>query len=132
MTPIPVPAHGVDDWLPMVEWHFESFCENGIYQPEDLVADIKDRKRQLWIAVSKGEVKAVLLTSISDDRLKTCMVTHCAGENARAWLHLFNVIEEWARAEGCKRIEATTRPGWEKLLGRFDMAKTHVVLEKRL
>lgn len=132
MRPVPVPATELHKWRDKIHWHLESFSENGIYAPEDFIADIKDRRRQLWLVVDNGAVECVLLTSIADDRLKTCLVTHCAGRNFHAWVHLFGVVEDWAKAEGCKRIEAKTRPGWERILKRFDLKKTHVVLEKRL
>lgn len=132
MRLIPVPSADLDEWEDKIGWHLESFSANGVYSPDDFLADIRNRERQLWIVEEEGDVKCVLLTSIADDRLKTCLVTHLAGENYRAWLGLMGAVEDWARDIGCKRIEAKTRPGWEKLLGRFDLKKTHVVLEKRL
>ncbi|MGB0854956.1 MAG: hypothetical protein ACPGSI_16790 [Pikeienuella sp.] len=131
MMMVPVPAGELDNWLPLITWHLGSFSENGLHEPEDFIADIRDRKRQLWIAWN-GMVKAVCLTAIADDRQKSCLVTHCAGSGFRDWAHMIEGIANWARAEGCQRIEATTRPGWEKALKKFGLTKSHVVLEKRL
>ncbi len=133
MRLIPVPSEDLDEWKDKIGWHLESFSANGVYSPDDFLADIRNRDRQLWIVEDKGDVICVLLTAISEDRLKTCLVTHLAGKDCFAWLHLMEAVEDWARDIGCKRIEAKTRPGWEKILGRaFDLKKTHVVLEKRL
>ena len=133
MRLVPVPSTDLDDWAGKIGWHLESFSANGIYTPDDFLVDIRNRERQLWIVADGENVKCVLLTAIADDRLKTCLVTHLAGESHREWLNLLGAVEEWARAEGCQRIEAKTRPGWERILDRaFDLKKTHVVLEKRL
>lgn len=131
MTPIPVQPHEVDTWLPEIEWHLNSFCRNGHDTPERLVADVKATQRQLWLVVGDG-VECAMLTSVAADALKTCDITHCAGRNARGWLHLFELVERWARDIGCKNIRATARPGWERLLAAHELKKTHVVLEKRL
>lgn len=129
MTPVPVPATSVDEWLPKLGWHFESFCRDGALTPDGLVQDVRDKERQLWLAVEGDEVHAALLTSVAEDNYQTLVVTHCAGRGRRGWLHLFAFVEDWARGIGCKRIEAITRPGWERVLG---MKKTHVVLERML
>lgn len=131
MTPVAVKPNEVDLWVARIGWHLESCCRGGDTTPERLIAEVKATERQMWLAVS-DRVEALMLTNIGTDDLKTCRVTHCAGQDRKNWLHLFPVIEAWARDIGCKRIEATTRPGWERSLREFDLRKTHVVLEKRL
>ena len=131
MTPIAVPAPELDAWLPRIEWHLKSFCRSGQWTPEELVEQIRSRDRQLWV-VFDGEVRAAVLTAVMADRLNTVQVTHCAGRGAGDWLHLWPVLEGWARDIGAKRIEAVARPGWERKLKDMGMRKTHVVLEKRL
>ena len=127
-NPVAVPHWELDSWLPLLDWHFQSFCRDGAQDPDDLVQDVRNRDRQLWLVV-EDEVKAAMLTSIAKDRTNTLRVTHCAGKGFRDWLHHFEAIKDWGRAMGCKRIEVTCRPGWEKFLG---MKRTHVVLEGQL
>jgi len=122
----PVLSKDAHKWRKKLAWQFDSFCENGSLEPNDLWDDIKARKRQLWVV---GDGMAAVLTTVRDDRLQTCVITHAAGENMRSWVHMISLIEDWARDIGAKRLEAIARPGWEKVL---DMKKTHVVLEKRL
>lgn len=131
MTPVAVQPHEVDLWSSRIGWHLESCCRGGDTTPERLIAEVKATERQMWLVVS-DKVECLLLTNIGNDELKTCRVTHCAGTNFKAWLPLFSVVEGWARDLGCKRIEAVTRPGWERPLQQFKLKKTHVVLEKRL
>lgn len=131
MRAVPVQPEDAWMWRTQCEWHFRSFCRGGQWQPEDLWSDIVAMKRQMWIAEDDG-VKAVVLTCVSDDRAQSCIVTHAAGEDRADWLHLWAVIEAWAKDIGCQRIEAVCRPGWEPDLKTLGLRKRHVVMEKRL
>lgn len=131
MKLIPVPSHQLDDFLPQIEWHLDQFCANEQWTPWDLIEQIRERDRQLWV-VWDGCVRAAVLTAVSTDNLKTVMVTHCCGEGFDEWIHLVSEIEDWARAIGSQRLELTARPGWERIMKKFDLHKSHVVLEKRL
>ena len=128
MKVIPVPATELDRWLPDIEWHLEQFAANGSATPDDYIDDIRDRKSQCWLAYD-GRVRCVVLTELTTDRLETCRVTHAAGDGYKEWLHLFPIIKQWATENGCKRLVAVARPGWEKMLKRYGLRKTHVVLE---
>ena len=59
-----------------------------------------------------------------------CYVTACGGEDRRAWRHLLERIEEYAKAEGCKTVRMLGRKGWARVLD--DYAPTLVMLEKGL
>ena len=130
MRAVPVPSGDLDQWRGRLGWHVDQFCANGQYEPEDLFDQISRRERQLWLVVDADAVKCALLTSIAVDRLKTCQVTHCAGEEYTSWVSFWDVIEAWAKEIGCQRIEVTARPGWARVLK--GLTRTHIVLEKRL
>lgn len=131
MKLIPVPADDLEHWEEKIGWHLEQFAADGAWAPEDFLSQIRDGTRQLWIAFD-GAVKAVMLTSVDGDRLKTTRITHCAGGNMEEWAFMFPWVAGWARENGSKRIEGITRPGWERVLKQYGMKKTHVVLEVRL
>jgi len=126
---IPVLSTELDEWLPRIGWHLEKFCANGQWEPSDLISLIRSRQSQLWIAANH-EIKAVMLTEVGTDRLKTVTITHLAGKDRSEWLHLLADIKAWAVELGSKRLKAVTRPGWERVLA--DFKKTHVILEVRL
>ena len=128
---IPVPAEELDDWLPRIGWHLASFAESGDWEAEDFAEQVRNRDRQMWIAEENG-VKAVCLTQISNDRLKTVQVTHCAGEDYGTWAHFILHIAGWAKEIGAGNFEVIARPGWERVLRQFGLRKTHVTLEMRL
>ena len=128
MICIPVPSTDLYKWLPDIKWHLGQFSASGSATPDDYIEDIRDRRAQLWLAFD-GRVRAAVLTELTTDRLKTCRVTHGAGDGAKDWVYLFDVIKSWAEDNGCKRLAVIARPGWEKMLKSFKLKKTHVVLE---
>lgn len=129
MRAIAVQPDALEPWHERLKWHFNSFCKDGSITMDDLWSDIEWEQRQLWVLEDEGDVQAVILTSVTLDRLKTCEVTHAAGKNRKKWQHLFGALEHWAREIGCQRIRATARPGWARIL---PLKQTHVVLERRL
>ena len=131
MKPLAIPAEDLDAWLPQLEWHLAQFAADKTGTVEDYIEAIREKKSQLWIAFD-GRVRAAVLTEIALDRLKTCKVTHGAGDGVKEWLHLFDVIKQWAIANKCKRLVVVARPGWEKMLKSYKLKKSHVVLEGSL
>lgn len=128
MRLIPVPATELDHWLPMVDWHLSNFAEAGHWTAQDFADQIRNRERQLWI-VADDAIRAVGLTNVCADRLKTVQITHCAGEKPETWRHLLDGVAGWAKELGSEKLEIICRPGWERVLG---LKKTHVLLEMRL
>lgn len=127
---VPVPADEAWLWRTHLKWHLDSFCRSKDTTPETLLNEITDKKRQLWVGMRSKEPMVAVLSTVCDDLLKTFRITHAAGKEREAWIHLWKDLEDFAKSIGCKRIEAEARPGWEKVLK--DMKKTHVILEKRL
>ena len=106
------------------------FCESGRYTPEDHIDAIEARDRQAWAIVDNNyAIKAVALTQISNERVKTCHITLLAGIDRKSWQDAFFTVKEWAKSLGCSRIEALARPGWEKVGKQYGLRKTHVLLE---
>ena len=127
-----VPAGEIDGYWPHVCGYFVGISERsgGRFAPVDYFNSFKDRSRQLWIAAKDDRVTMVLVTEVRDyPRKKVAALIACAGEGRGDWLHYLQVIEDWARSQGCEAIEAEARPGWARVLG---WKKTHVFLEKGL
>ena len=120
----------IEAFAPAIAWHLGEFAKGGESTAQDFIDQIQAERIQLWYVEDQGKIVCALLSRISADRLKTCEITHCAGEGYRHWVGLWGIVEAWAKDIGCKRIKAITRPGWERPLKTFDMVKTHVVLEK--
>ena len=61
---------------------------------------------QLW---SGGDADLVGVTQIYPGQ---CYIWHLAGDFPKWGGPMFEALEKWARAEGCKEIEFTGRRGW--------------------
>lgn len=96
-----------------------------------LLDEILAAETQLWLSYRDGKPEAVVLTEIVNyPDTRTCKLFAVTGHNRKNWVGFLPVIEEWARAQGCKAMEAFARPGWERDLP--DYKRTHVLLEKDL
>jgi hypothetical protein len=54
------------------------------------------------------------------------------GNNRENWQHYISIIEDFAKQNGCDKMELIARPGWERVLKQFNYTKSHVVLDKNL
>jgi hypothetical protein len=107
---------------------FDRFTDGGHVTVETLIDDVKNRDRQCWIIRDK-EIRAMALTRIAAGEYPICEITHVSGKGLREWHSAYLEIEKWARAQGCKRIKALARPGYERIGARYGLRKTHVLLE---
>ncbi len=87
---------------------------------------------RLWIGVRNDEVEMVMVTWIATypTGFKCLQVVLLAGSRPEAWLQFEPELEAWAREQGCHRIEAWARPGWERVLKHY--RKRYVMLEREL
>jgi hypothetical protein len=85
----------------------------------------------LWIASDEAEIKAVCTTEIINyAQMKVCRICILTGRDFRSWTKYCKDIENWAKKEGCKRIESLARKGWAKIFKDYTMS--HIFLEKEL
>jgi len=127
-----VTARDFDDWRDRLAPHLASFCDRsgGSLEPNRLVSDIMAEGYQVWVVLDGAEVLACALTFLQDDAKKTCVISHCSGRDYEQWAgQLLATIRVWSHSLGSTKLEAVTRPGWEKVLRKFGMVKTHVILE---
>ncbi len=110
----------------------EKFTGDGAHTVEDFEAMIADRSAQCWIGGEGGKIKVVCLTQIVPDRLRTCQISFCGGEDFRDWISLIETIAAFAKSEGCARFRVLSRPGYAKFLAQHGLIKTHDVLDRSL
>jgi N-acyl-L-homoserine lactone synthetase len=63
---------------------------------------------------------------------KVCDLRITTGEQFERWYDYMDNICEWAKANGCAKMEIFARPGWERILKSKGFTKTHVQIEKPL
>lgn len=120
----PAIAHHIRPFL-------EAFAKDGAHTVPFFEAQILDRSMQLWIA-GDGRIKAVCLTEIGTDDLKTCHVSYATGEDHKEWGELMEQICLWAKSIGCGRVRATCRTGYRKLLTQHAFKQTHIIMDRDL
>ncbi len=103
-------------------------------QTEKTIADaLLKRTMQLWTVSDNGTVLSAFVSHLINypTGLRACNVVVLGGVAYKKWLDQARiVIREWAKSEGCHKIEMTGRPGWEKILK--DWNKLTVMLEEDL
>jgi len=92
---------------------------------------------QLWILWNKEnkdkKYYGVVITEVIQRPLiKVLNIRIMVGNNRENWQHYISIIEDFAKQNGCDKMELIARPGWERVLKQFNYTKSHVVLDKNL
>lgn len=98
---------------------------------DDLEPELVAGRMQLWIAGRSGRLEMACISEVQDrPRAKVGVIVYIAGAHRERWVGFLPLLEQWMREQGCVRIEAWCRRGWERVLTRY--RKTHVLMEKPL
>lgn len=88
----------------------------------------------LWM-IFRGGPFAALVTQVFDwpSGLRVARCLLAGGTDHADWYKHFDVVEVWAKEQGCTILEAWGRPGWEKSLSRErGWRRTGVEMEKKI
>ena len=104
----------------------------GSYNERDVLLALLVGQWRLWAYGAPDEEPAsICITEICNfPRQRKCLVRYIAGE----WIHFgeyLNLMETYARGEGCNCIEAYMRKGLVRMLPP-DWATRHVIMVKEL
>jgi len=125
-------------YLDRVWPHLVRFVEAAARENAHLVgadvyrAKIAARDMQLWAIRTDNRTVGAVVTEVYDTAAGlTCGLPIVSGENMAGWLNLLSVVAQWARENGCKRLEGNGRAGWERVLKRhgWRAISTTVALE---
>ncbi len=107
----------------------------GRYQPIDILNSLLAGTTRLWVSWNpdEKEVEAAVVTEIIQyPRAKEFRIWIVAGRNMRAWAYEGrDMVEAFARAQGCTVITGAFRRGWLRIGGE-GWRETGVTLEKAL
>jgi hypothetical protein len=97
----------------------------------DVQRDVLGANAYLWLAIAQGDVLAAAVTQVTQENdHRLCTIVACGGRDFARWGGLIEGLEDYARAEGCARVEIAGRPGWRKRLPGYRLVK--VVIRKEL
>lgn len=99
--------------------------------PDDLLQWLEAGRGLLWIAVRGDEIVTAIITSLVMLRSGLACRVGATGGVDPGWNDAVrSAIEDYARAEGCKKVYLDGRVGWQRVLGRSGYRVVRVSLEK--
>lgn len=127
-----VPRANVDQvWPTVANLVDEAYKFADEIMPHDMLDQLRSGHRQLWIVWNGEAIVAAVMTRII--QLRSCravQITAAGGSELEAWKDLITLIEDFARAEGCRKVTIEGRPGWERLFKNYRRAR--VVIEREV
>jgi hypothetical protein len=104
----------------------------GTEDPDDVRDWVLDRSVQLWI-LADTEIEGVMITEINMyPKISVARVRHYSGPMSQAiYTTVSRVVSEWAKAQGCSKLELWGRPGWERLAGQ-SVSRSFFVIQSDL
>lgn len=97
---------------------------------DEIEREVLSGRSLLWLAWS-DHVEAAATTVLTEtDAGRVCVLTACGGRNMKRWLPLLEIIEVYAKAEGCDRLRIFGRKGWHRMLA--DYRVTNIIVERTL
>jgi len=105
---------------------------NGRHTMESLISEIMNRELALWAVVGASGPRALVGTQIlvASSGLRSLTIRFTVGKGLRAWIGLLDDLEDYARSQGCTRVQTYSRKGWAKHMPDYKL--THILLEKDL
>jgi hypothetical protein len=86
----------------------------------------------LW-SQKTNEVLCVCITEIRKyPNYSVCDTKIVTGKQYKEWFHYVDKIAEWAKDQGCKKMEIFARPGYVPMFKERGYLATHVQVEKKL
>ena len=126
-------ADTLETLWPLALPHIERVAdETLIASPDDILSDIREGLKQLWLCEQEGSVTGAIVTQVYETRRGSiCCIWAASGVvGVEMLVPVFSDIEAWAREIGCVALEVKGRKGWKRVLPGFK--ETAICLEKDL
>ena len=93
--------------------------------------DVHSQNAILWVAYVNRNLASAAVTQIDKTECsKVCTLQACGGSGVNNWIQLLEVIESYARNNGCDCVRFMGRKGWARLLKNYRTDK--VIMERKL
>jgi len=118
-----------DGW-PFVKDHLKRGLAHsyGELDLDDLYDGIADKRMQLWVAVVEdtGVIVAAMVTEIVNyPKIKVARLIVVGGSRLDGWCPFMETIKDWAKSEGCSRVEGLAQDGWVRVLKEYGFRKLY-------
>jgi len=123
-------------WPLVVAWVTEALTKGKADEtPEEIRQRLLTGAQQLWLAWDEelGRARGMCITELYESaRGKACNLALVAGRDFGCWQHLTEAVKAFARLQGCVRLEAAGRKGWERHAKADGWLHLRTILEMRL
>ena len=128
------PALTPKTWPLIERWVMDALAEGKAdIAPQTVRAHLERGSMQLWLAWDGKKAQGCCITEFANSvRGKCCNLVVVAGLNFRKWRRLIETIKTWARENGCVRLEAGGREGWQRSVKSDGWRKVRTIIEMRL
>jgi hypothetical protein len=124
------PERVADVWLHVAPLLKAAITRTNLDRFSEIERDVLAGRSLVWLAWS-DHVEAAATTILTEtDVERVCVLTACGGRDMKRWLPLLEIIEAYARAEGCARLRLFGRRGWQRMLENYRV--TNIILERNL
>jgi hypothetical protein len=114
-----VPVEYIEQVWPSIEGYLEGAANYsyGRYSVKDIKNGLLTKPQSLWIAFEDSKILGVVITSITYYPSMTALdMVFTGGIELKRWKKpMLNILQKYAKDNGCKIIESYGRVGWEKV-----------------
>lgn len=116
MTVASIHLHALPVAWPIL-WPMLEPAVRGAPDQPDVLENIKTGHAQLWAVVENGQPIAAVVTKITLEPEKRCLLWMIGGSRTREWAADFLAkIADWARSWGCVALWGAGRKGWARIV----------------
>jgi hypothetical protein len=114
-----VPVEHIDSVWPSVEQYLKGAADYtyGRFTVEDIKNRLYTAPQQLWIAYDKEIIYGAVVTEITQyPQMRTLVMHFTGGVELPKWKNeMLQMLQRFAKDQGCNVIESYGRIGWEKV-----------------
>jgi len=136
--PVFIPTEKIKSVEPFVNESIEKALKysGNHYNLEDIQKELNEGKAQLWILWNekrKNKYQGCIVTKIlKRSNTKSLNLFIVTGKDKKSWQDKIATLEDYAKQEGCTHLETYARPGWSRILKKYNYKITHYLLERKL
>jgi hypothetical protein len=128
-----VPVEYIEQVWPSIEGYLEGAANYsyGRYSVKDIKNGLLTKPQSLWIAFEDSKVLGVVVTAITYYPNMTALdMVFTGGIELKRWKKpMLNILQKYAKDNGCKIIESYGRVGWEKVFKQDGFKKRFMFYE---
>jgi hypothetical protein len=113
-----VPPQLIDGLWPRIFPHLSKASDYtfGRYEPEDILEFVVSGEAHLWVVFDGEDIIGITVTRFWEYPRKKCLdMVFIGGDEGFSWKDpMLEILQRWARDNGCEVIESSGRPGFAR------------------